>query len=180
MSPYERFEVSRYICRTLSPIWIDKHERGELDDDAIEEELLPEYETRIAALERPVGRRALEIGFSETARARTGWQSPIHPNAATGFEVHGPDQRRVGDITHIAIGTGLVCPTVIPDAWSRKAVGLQTGPQHRRAPRGGCAEGRNRIPTPAAIMIPRQLPLMVAHDVIGEPTFAGAILGRID
>jgi len=58
------------ICRTLIPIWIDKYERGEFDDDAIEEELLPEYETRIAALERLVGRQALEIEFLKTARAR--------------------------------------------------------------------------------------------------------------
>lgn len=29
------------ISRTLIPIWIDKYERGEFDDDAIEEELLP-------------------------------------------------------------------------------------------------------------------------------------------
>ncbi|MEO4045079.1 helix-turn-helix domain-containing protein [Hoeflea sp. CAU 1731] len=51
------------VCRTLIPIWIDKYERGEFDDDAVEEELLPEYETRIAALERLVGRQALEIEF---------------------------------------------------------------------------------------------------------------------
>jgi len=36
------------ICRTLIPIWIDKYQRGEFDDDAIEEELLHEYTTRIA------------------------------------------------------------------------------------------------------------------------------------
>jgi len=51
------------IYRTLIPIWIDKYERGEFDDDAVEEELLPKYETRIAALERLVGRQALEIDF---------------------------------------------------------------------------------------------------------------------
>lgn len=56
------------ICRTLIPIWIDKYERGEFDDDALEEELLPEYEARIAALERLVGRQALEIEFLKGAR----------------------------------------------------------------------------------------------------------------
>lgn len=55
------------ICRTLIPIWIDKYERGEFDDDAIEEELLPEYTTRIAAL---------EIEFLKTARARSQRSAP--------------------------------------------------------------------------------------------------------
>ena len=56
-------------CRTLIPIWIDKYERGEFDDDAIEEELLPEHETRIAALERLVGHQALELEFLKATRA---------------------------------------------------------------------------------------------------------------
>ena len=51
------------VCCTLIPIWIEKYESGEFDDDAVEEELLSEYETRIAALERLVGRQALEIEF---------------------------------------------------------------------------------------------------------------------
>jgi hypothetical protein len=53
------------VCRTLIPIWVDKYERGEFDDDAVEEELLPEYQARIAALERLVGRQALEIELSQ-------------------------------------------------------------------------------------------------------------------
>ena len=70
------------ICRTLIPIWIDKYERGEFDDDAIEEELLPEYETRIAALERLVG----PVPFScrsrcsfkpFSVRRRRGFSSPM-------------------------------------------------------------------------------------------------------
>jgi transposase len=58
------------VCRTLIPIWVDKYERGEFDDDAIEEELLPEYEARITALERLVGRQALELEFLKEARRR--------------------------------------------------------------------------------------------------------------
>lgn len=38
------------VCRTPIPIWVEKYERGEFDEDAVEAELLPEYETRIAAL----------------------------------------------------------------------------------------------------------------------------------
>ena len=46
------------VCRSLIRIWIEKYERGEYDDDAVEADLLPEYESRIAALERLVGRQA--------------------------------------------------------------------------------------------------------------------------
>ena len=34
--------------------------------------------------------------------------SPIYPNVAGNFEVHGPDQLWVGDITYVAIATGFV------------------------------------------------------------------------
>ena len=56
------------ICRNLIRIWIEKYERGEYDDDAVEVDLLPEYEARVAALERLVGRQALEIEFLKEAR----------------------------------------------------------------------------------------------------------------
>jgi len=72
------------ICRTLIPIWIDKYERGEFDDDAIEEELLPEYTTRIAALERLVGRQVLEIEFLRTARAWARSQRSAPTSVITG------------------------------------------------------------------------------------------------
>ena len=58
------------ICRTLIPIWIVKFERGEFDDDSLEEEPLPEYEARVAALERLVGRQTLENEFPKGARSR--------------------------------------------------------------------------------------------------------------
>lgn len=60
------------VCRTLIPIWIEKYERGEFDDDAVEE-LLPEYETRIAALERLVGRHTLECYLSDR-RCKVRWR----------------------------------------------------------------------------------------------------------
>ena len=56
------------ICRNLIRVWIEKYERGEYDDDAVEADLLPEYEARIAALERLVGRQALEIEFLKGAQ----------------------------------------------------------------------------------------------------------------
>ena len=53
--------------------------------------------------------------------------SPIYPNVANGFEVHGPDQLWVGDITYVATSTGFVYLAVILDAWSRKVVGYGLG-----------------------------------------------------
>jgi transposase len=72
------------VCRTLIPIWIDKFERGEFDDDAMEEELLPEYAARIAALERLVGRQALEIEFLKRARSRERSQRSAPTSVITG------------------------------------------------------------------------------------------------
>jgi putative transposase len=48
---------------------------------------------------------------------------PISPHIARGFEVHGPDQLWVADITYVAIATGFVYLAVILDAWSRRVVG---------------------------------------------------------
>ena len=51
------------LSRNLIRIWIDKAEAGALDEDVAAAELLTAYEARIAALERLVGRQALEIDF---------------------------------------------------------------------------------------------------------------------
>ena len=51
------------LSRNLIRIWIEKAEAGALDEDAAAAELLAGYEARIAALERLVGRQALEIEF---------------------------------------------------------------------------------------------------------------------
>ena len=40
----------RDVCRNLIRIWIKKYEHGEYDYDAIEADLLPEYEAWIATL----------------------------------------------------------------------------------------------------------------------------------
>jgi transposase len=49
------------ISRQLIWIWVGKFEAGALDDDVQAADLLQEYEAKIAALERMVGRQALEI-----------------------------------------------------------------------------------------------------------------------
>jgi len=52
---------------------------------------------------------------------------PIHPLIARDFEVHGPDQLWVGDITFVAIAAGFVYVAIIMDAWSRRVVGYAIG-----------------------------------------------------
>lgn len=86
------FSQKHDVCRTLIPIWIDKYERGEFDDDALEEELLPEYEARIAALERLVGRQTLEIEFLKGARRRERLQRNAPASVITGPPAFRPDE----------------------------------------------------------------------------------------
>jgi transposase len=65
-SPYglsKRHDISRQLIR----VWVEKHEAGALDEDAQAADLLQEYEAKIAALERMVGRQALEIEFQKGA-----------------------------------------------------------------------------------------------------------------
>jgi transposase-like protein len=51
------------LLRNLIHIWIEVAEVGALGEDAAASELLADYEARIAALERLVGRQALKIEF---------------------------------------------------------------------------------------------------------------------
>jgi len=62
-----RHDVSRNLIR----IWVEKAEAGLLDQDMASAELLSEYEARIVALERLVGRQALEIEFLKGAQRST-------------------------------------------------------------------------------------------------------------
>lgn len=48
---------------------------------------------------------------------------PIYPFVARDFEVHGPDQLWVADITYVAIATGFVHVALVLDAWSRRVAG---------------------------------------------------------
>ena len=51
------------LSRTLIRIWVDKYEAGAFDEDAEAASMVQEYEARIAALERLVGKQALELEF---------------------------------------------------------------------------------------------------------------------
>ena len=70
------------ISRNLIRIWVSKYEAGAFDDDARAADLIQEYEARIAALERLVGKQALELEFLKGAlrnalRLRSGTTSVI-------------------------------------------------------------------------------------------------------
>lgn len=55
----KRHDISRNLIR----VWVARYEGGAFDEDARAADLLQEYEAKIAALERLVGRQALEIEF---------------------------------------------------------------------------------------------------------------------
>jgi transposase len=59
----KRHDLSRNLVR----IWVAKYEAGAFEDDFGAADLLQEYEAKIAALERMVGRQALEIEFLKGA-----------------------------------------------------------------------------------------------------------------
>jgi transposase-like protein len=63
----KRHDISRQLIR----VWVGKYEAGALDDDVQAADLLQEYEAKIAALERMVGRQALEIEFLKGALKNT-------------------------------------------------------------------------------------------------------------
>lgn len=80
----KRHDISRNLIR----VWVGKYEAGAFDDDATAADLLQEYEGKIAALERLVGRQALEIEFLKGAaksarRPRSGTTSVIGGPAAS-------------------------------------------------------------------------------------------------
>ena len=77
----KRHDVSRNVIR----IWVKKLEAGAFDEDARAADLLQEYEAKIAALERMVGRQALEIEFLKGAL-----KNAPRPRSATTSVITGP------------------------------------------------------------------------------------------
>ncbi len=76
----KRHDLSRNLIR----IWVEKYEAGALSDDARAEDLVQEYEARIAALERLVGRQALELEFLKGALKNTPRQKSATTSVITG------------------------------------------------------------------------------------------------
>ena len=76
-----RHDVSRNLIR----VWIAKYEAGAFDDEFQAADLLQQYEAKIAALERLVGRQALEIEFLKGAQ-----KNAASPRSARTSVVAGP------------------------------------------------------------------------------------------
>jgi len=77
----QRHDISRQLIR----IWVGKYEAGALDEDVQAADLLQEYEAKIAALERMVGRQALEIELLKGAL-----KNAPRPRSASTSVVAGP------------------------------------------------------------------------------------------
>ena len=83
----KRHDLSRQLIR----VWVQRYEAGTLDEDAQAADLLHEYETKIVALERLVGRQALEIEFLKGAL-----KNAPRPRSATTSAIVGPNIDRHG------------------------------------------------------------------------------------
>lgn len=59
----KRHDVSRNLIR----IWVEKYQAGALDEDIAAADLLQAYEAPVAALERLVGKQAMELEFLKGA-----------------------------------------------------------------------------------------------------------------
>ena len=82
----KRYDISRNLIR----IWIAKHNAGALDSDTAAASVLAEYEARIAALERLVGKLALENDFLKGASRHA-----CLPRSASTCVIAGPAASRL-------------------------------------------------------------------------------------
>jgi transposase-like protein len=83
------------ICRNLIRVWVAKYEAGEFDEDAEAAGLIQRYEARIAALERLVGKQALELEFLKGA-LRSGPSPRSVPTSVITGPVSSPSPRDAG------------------------------------------------------------------------------------
>ena len=77
----QRHDISRNLIR----VWVARYEAGAFDDDATAADVIQAYEARIAALERLVGRQALELEFLKGAS-----RSALRPRSGPRFVITGP------------------------------------------------------------------------------------------
>ena len=75
-----RHDVSRNLIR----VWVAKYEAGAFDDEFHAADLLQQYEAKIAALERLVGRQALEIEFLKGAQKNAPSVRSAHTSVVDG------------------------------------------------------------------------------------------------
>lgn len=76
----KRHDVSRNLIRN----WVSKYEAGGFDDDRMAADLVQEQEARIAALERLVGRQALELEFLKKEMRLARLTRSAHTSVITG------------------------------------------------------------------------------------------------
>jgi transposase-like protein len=76
-----RYDLPRNLIR----IWVGKYEAGVFEEDARPTGAIREYEARIAALERLVGRQAMELEFLKGAL-----RSTARPRGGSGSVITGP------------------------------------------------------------------------------------------
>ena len=77
----KRHDISRNLIR----LWVERYQAGVFDEDAAAADLLEQYEARIAALERLVGKQALELEFLKGAL-----KHGPRPRSATTSVIAGP------------------------------------------------------------------------------------------
>jgi transposase-like protein len=83
------------LSRNLIRIWVQRYESGAFDEDATAADMIQEYEARIAALERLVGKQALELELLKGALKNTPRPRSAATSVITGPEVS-PSLRDVG------------------------------------------------------------------------------------
>lgn len=66
MALSKKFDIRRHLIRS----WVEKYELGEFDDEHVRTDLVPEYEARIAALERLVGEQLLAPRLGQRVGSR--------------------------------------------------------------------------------------------------------------
>ncbi|HXZ14835.1 MAG TPA: transposase [Roseiarcus sp.] len=76
----KRHDLSRNLIR----IWVQRFEAGALDEDVVAADLVEQYEARIAALERLVGKQALELEFLKGALKNAPRRRSAPPSAIVG------------------------------------------------------------------------------------------------
>jgi transposase len=87
----KRLDLSRNLIR----IWVQKYEAGAFDDETVAADAIEAYEARIAALERLVGKQALEIEFLKGALKHAPRPRSAITSVVTG-PVASPSQKDAG------------------------------------------------------------------------------------
>lgn len=87
----KRHDISRNLIR----VWVERYQSGAFDEDATAADLLQQYEARIAALERLVGKQALELEFLKGAQ-RSAPPMRSAPTSATVGPKASPSSRDAG------------------------------------------------------------------------------------